>query len=304
MVALFMTSTPGQQLSNKSFPNQIMEEQLNLDWDSRFLAPIDIVRLQNAEHPLSPHTAPLNQDKKPYVDFSSQIDSEFEGQMSNQQFFLQSPVSNYNKSPPLQLQDMQSHDISEIPMPLHFAGPPSFADNHSEQMSNVYQMMDAEGNIQWVNADINPMSNLSPAMQRVQNQLRHSNSETSLSSWTSQQSQFNNGQWPAEQGLEYENSQLFNCTFPGCNKQFNKQTNLKSHIRIHNTERSFMCNECGSAFRRSHDLKRHQRSLHSDVKPYGCHKCGKRFSRMVPLTNKDALKRHSSRVTSACFQGH
>jgi uncharacterized Zn-finger protein len=73
----------------------------------------------------------------------------------------------------------------------------------------------------------------------------------------------------------------FKCTFPDCHKLFTKQTNLKSHSRIHHSERNYACQDCGSTFRRSHDLKRHQRSLHSDVKPFPCPSCGKRFSRMV-----------------------
>ena len=271
-----------------------MQDQINLDWDTRFLAPID-VQLQNEQHhPLSPHSAPLANKK-----YGSNADiaeyADLQAPMSRQDMFLQSPVSNYNDSPPLQLAELNGqNDMHEIPMPLHFGGGPSFSmDNSEQQMSNVYQMMDAEGNVQWVNAEFNPMqmNNLSPAMQRVQHQLRHSNSETSLSSWTSQQSfsnntnGTNNNQWGSNGNLQqFEPGQIFSCTFPGCTKQFNKPTNLKSHARIHNTERSFVCTDCGSAFRRSHDLKRHQRSLHTDVKPFGCQRCGKRFSRMVNST--------------------
>ncbi|KAI8851267.1 hypothetical protein BC829DRAFT_356663, partial [Chytridium lagenaria] len=48
----------------------------------------------------------------------------------------------------------------------------------------------------------------------------------------------------------------------------------------------FNCPLCPMSFRRSHDLKRHTRSLHTKVKPYICVKCSKSFSRL------DALKRH------------
>ncbi|KAJ3107399.1 hypothetical protein HDU97_004281 [Phlyctochytrium planicorne] len=57
----------------------------------------------------------------------------------------------------------------------------------------------------------------------------------------------------------------------------------------------FHCNLCNMSFRRSHDLKRHTRSLHTKVKPYVCVKCNKSFSRL------DALKRHVARKSSPCF---
>ncbi|KAJ3195861.1 hypothetical protein HK101_010839 [Irineochytrium annulatum] len=60
-------------------------------------------------------------------------------------------------------------------------------------------------------------------------------------------------------------------------------------------ERVYACQSCPAAFRRSHDLKRHTRSLHTMVKPFRCVSCTKSFSRM------DALKRHVGRPNSACF---
>ena len=48
--------------------------------------------------------------------------------------------------------------------------------------------------------------------------------------------------------------------------------------------RPHVCDNCGLAFVRGHDLKRH-RDTHSNAKPHIC-ECGKSFSR------KDALKRH------------
>ncbi|KAL4940469.1 hypothetical protein BDV06DRAFT_230297 [Aspergillus oleicola] len=50
-------------------------------------------------------------------------------------------------------------------------------------------------------------------------------------------------------------------------------------------DRPFKCDKCPQSFNRNHDLKRHLR-IHLAVKPYPCPKCDKQFSR------KDALKRH------------
>lgn len=73
----------------------------------------------------------------------------------------------------------------------------------------------------------------------------------------------------------------FKCLYLSCGKIFDKQTNLKSHLRTHQEVRNYHCNECAATFRRSHDLKRHQRSIHSEAKPYICLQCGKGFSRQV-----------------------
>lgn len=102
---------------------------------------------------------------------------------------------------------------------------------------------------------------------------------------------------PAEEayyGKTQNEDGSFPCTVDGCGKSFNRQFNLKSHLKTHNDERSFSCQFCESTFRRSHDLKRHIRSLHSTEKLFGCNNCGKKFSRT------DALRRHASRPGSIC----
>ncbi|KAJ3317318.1 Metallothionein expression activator [Blyttiomyces sp. JEL0837] len=90
-------------------------------------------------------------------------------------------------------------------------------------------------------------------------------------------------------------SNLLRCTHEGCTQVFNKALNLRSHLKTHAAEKVFTCPLCTASFRRSHDLKRHARSLHTGVKPFVCNKCPKSFSRM------DALKRHVSRPSSNCF---
>lgn len=55
-------------------------------------------------------------------------------------------------------------------------------------------------------------------------------------------------------------------------------------------DRKFFCHKCSMAFRRSSDLKRHEKQ-HFKVLPYICLDCGKSFAR------KDALKRHIGTLT-------
>ncbi|KAJ3213990.1 Metallothionein expression activator [Clydaea vesicula] len=101
---------------------------------------------------------------------------------------------------------------------------------------------------------------------------------------------------PGQISSTEEATEIFNCPHEGCTKVFNRQFNLKSHLKLHAPEKTFLCEQCPASFRRSHDLKRHCRSLHSAIKPFECKNCSKSFSRM------DALRRHVGRPNNACFQ--
>ncbi|KAK9717701.1 hypothetical protein K7432_006024 [Basidiobolus ranarum] len=81
-------------------------------------------------------------------------------------------------------------------------------------------------------------------------------------------------------------TQVCTCTYPNCKKTFSCIYNLRSHYRIHSTERPFKCDSCLQSFSRNHDLKRHQK-IHLGIKPYRCAKCDRTFGRL------DALKRHT-----------
>lgn len=77
------------------------------------------------------------------------------------------------------------------------------------------------------------------------------------------------------------------CPFMSCHKKFNREFNLKEHIRIHNPKRNkdFTCKFCNDSFFSASVLSRHIASIHEGEKFY-CKKCGKTFNR------KDALHRH------------
>jgi len=80
----------------------------------------------------------------------------------------------------------------------------------------------------------------------------------------------------------------FSCSHQGCDRTFSRIQNLRSHMRCHLVTTPHNCKTCGLGFRRTTDLQRHIRTMHTpnDQKPWACSKCPKRFGR------SDALKRH------------
>ncbi|KAF9204701.1 hypothetical protein CPC16_011187 [Podila verticillata] len=77
------------------------------------------------------------------------------------------------------------------------------------------------------------------------------------------------------------------CNFEGCDKVFDRKSNLGSHLATHYNVRQHHCPECDSSFLRIYDLDRHIRSHTKEIK-YPCtHKgCIKGYGR------SDQLKRH------------
>jgi DNA-directed RNA polymerase subunit RPC12/RpoP len=173
-------------------------------------------------------------------------------------------------------QSMVEQEYNEMNYQLQMGGSPDLLyqpipDNYQTQWADYQQPLLIPQQIPQQKRAMNPMS-------RVQNQMKQSGSGSSINSWSTNDLSFESQDW--QQLIQLQNGQI-QCSFPGCLKVFTKESNLKSHSRIHNIEKNYGCQACGACFRRSHDLKRHQRSLHSDVKPYGCGRCGKKFSRMV-----------------------
>jgi len=82
---------------------------------------------------------------------------------------------------------------------------------------------------------------------------------------------------------------LFRCPFESCQRKFNREYNLREHIRTHNPCRSkeYTCKICNESFYSSSVLNRHVASIHEGEK-FCCKYCGRPFNR------KDALRRHEN----------
>ena len=91
--------------------------------------------------------------------------------------------------------------------------------------------------------------------------------------------------------LSAEN-EIFQCTFPGCNKEFRQTQYLKAHMAYHQSRASFVCSvpSCGKSFNYRHNLSIHMR-VHNDDRPFECPQtCGKRFRTKGNMM--DHLRRH------------
>ena len=83
---------------------------------------------------------------------------------------------------------------------------------------------------------------------------------------------------------DYENhikthGNLIKCEYPGCNKQFIEEINLKKHYKFHfPTKKLHFCPYpgCNKSFTASYNLTIHYR-IHKGDRPYECEKCGQKF---------------------------
>nr|XP_033819157.1 zinc finger protein Xfin-like isoform X2 [Geotrypetes seraphini] len=86
----------------------------------------------------------------------------------------------------------------------------------------------------------------------------------------------------AECQEEKEGERLYHCIV--CEKNFDSQSSLVAHLRIHTGEKPFSCHVCGKMFNQHASLTIHART-HTGEMPYKCTKCDKSFRQKSNLTH-------------------
>lgn len=78
------------------------------------------------------------------------------------------------------------------------------------------------------------------------------------------------------------------CTWPDCQKTFNRPARLTAHMRSHTNDRPFKCPECDKTYLEEKHLRQHVKGSHTEERKYVCDECSKAF-----LT-ATRLRRHSA----------
>ena len=109
-----------------------------------------------------------------------------------------------------------------------------------------------------------------------------------------------------------------------CKKTYSTKHYMTDHERSHTEGKSFMCDLCAKTFFNSHDLKRHLKNVHANVKQFSCSYCERKFVEKCSLeihvrkhtgekpfmcdscdkryTSSSALKRHAKCHTDKKLQ--
>lgn len=104
-------------------------------------------------------------------------------------------------------------------------------------------------------------------------------------------------QRPPARGGAHETEKPYVC--PECGKAFGKTSHLTKHQRTHTGERPYRCQVCGKGFSDRSNFSTHQR-VHTGEKPYACAQCGKRFSQSSSLVIH--RRTHTGERPYACAQ--
>ncbi|KAI0440043.1 transcription factor IIIA [Xylaria telfairii] len=104
--------------------------------------------------------------------------------------------------------------------------------------------------------------------------------------------------WPSDM-------KTIRCTYPGCDKTFNRPARLAAHLRSHNNERPFQCPypDCDKDYIEEKHLKQHIKGSHTAERDHVCtHEgCGKQFMTATRLRRHQLVHQGQERFRCRDF---
>lgn len=79
------------------------------------------------------------------------------------------------------------------------------------------------------------------------------------------------------------------CTWPNCEKTFNRPARLTAHLRSHTNDRPFKCPNCAKTYLEEKHLRQHIKGSHSHERQYVCEACDKAFLTATRLRRHAAV---------------
>lgn len=82
--------------------------------------------------------------------------------------------------------------------------------------------------------------------------------------------------------LKHSDNKVYCCKYDGCSRRFAVKWALRTHMKVHMTDKQFKCHLCDKSFHQKVNLKTHMDSIHNKL-VFKCDRCSKEFKNHYQL---------------------